>query len=139
MAAKLTNKGQEAMLYGTATPNGGLANLAAAIRLYDGTSTPNKNGTGFVQVTAGNGYAAGGTVITRGNWTLALDSGDNKLTLNDIVITASGGNIANVAGAYLVDAANNVLAWWERVAPATLAPGEVLTLDDLAIKLIDGP
>ena len=137
MAAKLTNKGQEYLLHGTATPNGGLTNLATAVRLYDNTSVPNKNGSGFVQVASGNGYPVGGTLITRASWALALNLGDQRITLADIVLTASGGNIPNIAGAYFVDAGGLVLAWWERGSSLTLGPGETLTLDDLSVKLID--
>lgn len=133
MASSMANKGQEYMLMGTTTPNGGIANLATALRLYDSTSTPNKNGTGFNQLAGGNGYTTGGVAITRSNWTLGFNGADRTMVLNDITFTATGGSLVNIAGAYLVDGSNNVLAWWERASPVTLTVGQPLTLDDLSI------
>ncbi len=135
MANSLTNKGQEYCLYGTATPNGSLANLGTKLKLYDSTSTPNKNGTGFVEVANGNGYTTGGVAIVRADYALSLDTGNQKVQIADKVFTASGGSILNIAGAYLTDAADNVLAWWERSAAITIASGDTLTLDDLSVKL----
>ncbi len=133
MASSLTNLGEQYALYGTATPNGGLANLIAAIRLYDSTSTPAKAGTGFNQVAAANGYPVGGYTTTRGNWTYSVAAGLGGIVRADLVLAASGGSIPNIAGAYAVDASNNVLCWWERSSPITLASGESLTFDDLTI------
>ena len=136
MANALTNKGQELALMGTATPNGGIANLATAVKLFAAGSTPNKNGTGFNEVASGNGYPVGGFLITRANWVLLLLSGDQAIRLNDILVTAVGGPIANILGAYIVDAGGNVLGWWERATSVTLAPGDDLLLDDLTVKAL---
>jgi hypothetical protein len=135
MANNLTNLGQEYCLLGTNTPNGGIANLAAFIRLLAVGSVPDKNGSGFNQVAAGNGYPAGGFAISRPNWTLVLQSGDNLIRLVDILITAAGGSIPNIAGAYIVNAGGLPLGWWERSA-LTLASGDSLLLDDLTIKAL---
>jgi len=133
MASSLTNKGEELALYGTATPNGGLANLISAIKLYSSTSTPNKNGTGFTEVAAGNGYPVGGYATTRANWTWSVVSGNGKIVRADINVAASGGSIPGIGGAYAINAAGDVLGWWERTSPITLAPGESINFDDLTI------
>lgn len=136
MSNSMTNRGQEYALYGTATPNGGLANLITAIRLYAVGSTPNKNGTGFNQVASGNGYPVGGFAVSRANWTLVLLGLDQAIRLGDISLTAAGGPISNIAGAYAVDGAGNVLCWWERAAGLTLNSGDVVLLDDLTLKAL---
>lgn len=135
MANSLTNKGQEYMLHGTATPNGSLSNLGTKLKLYDGTSTPNKNGTGFVEVANGNGYTTGGIAISRADFTLSLVSLNNQIVIANKVVTAAGGSIPNILGAYLTDASNLVLAWWERTSAITLGSGDTLTLDTLTIRL----
>lgn len=135
MANSFTNKGQEYMLKGTSTPNGGIANLGTKIKLYDNTSTPAKDGTGFVEVGNGNGYTTGGIALTTADFTLSLDTGNNKVVIANKVFTASGGSIPNIAGAYLTDAANNPLAWWERTSSITIAAGDTLTLDTLTLKI----
>ncbi len=109
--------------------------MGTKLKLYDNTSVPVKAGTGFVEVANGNGYTTGGVAITRANYTMSLDTGDEKVVIDDQVFTASGGSISNVAGAYLTDASNNVLAWWERTSAITLASGDTLTLDDLTLKI----
>lgn len=135
MANSFTNKGQEYMLHGTATPNGALSNLGTKLKLYDNTSTPAKDGTGFVEVANGNGYVTGGIAITRADYTLSLDTGNQKIVIANKVFTASGGSISNIAGAYLTDAANAPLAWWERTSSITIGAGDTLTLDTLTLKI----
>ncbi len=131
MANSLTHKGEELAL--KKSP-GSVAYLATAVRLFTGASAPDKDGTGFSEVANGNGYTTGGQVITQANWTYtALTS---KITLADQVWTASGGSIANVRGAYIVNAGGDVLAWWELTSAITLASGDTITLDDLTIKFV---
>lgn len=133
MANSLTNKGQEYALFGTVAPNGGLVNMITAIRLYAVGSVPVKNGSGFVEVANGNGYVAGGYAVARPNWALFLLGADQAVRLNDILVTAVGGSISNILGAYAVDAGGNALAWWERASGVTLVPGDTLLLDDLTL------
>ncbi len=135
MSNSFTNKGQELMLYGTATPNGSIANLGTKLKLYDDTSTPNKNGTGFNEVTAGFGYSTGGYPLLRADYTMSLDTGNEKIVIDNQVLTASGGTIADIAGAYLTNAADDALAWWERVSSVTLNDGDTLTLDTLTLSI----
>jgi hypothetical protein len=128
--AQLTYLGQQYALRGNGVgTTGGLYNLATQLRLYLGNATPSPSGTGFNPVTPGNGYAP--WPITGGDWIVGVVSGAYRITLTTRSVIASG-LIANIAGAYLLDAANNPLAWWER-SPVTLQPGGVLVLDQLAI------
>lgn len=133
MANSLTHKGEELALK-SPTSTGSIARIATAVRLFTGTSAPDKDGTGFTEVANGNGYTTGGKSITEANWTYtALTS---KITLADQVWTASGGSIENVKGAYIVNAGGDVLAWWELTTAITLASGDTITLDDLTVKFV---
>lgn len=144
MANSLTNKGQQYMLAGA----DGICRVGTKLKLYDNTSTPVKAGTGFTEVANGFGYTTGGIAITpftaavpattpttSGSWTLSLDVSDIKLLLANQTWLATGGSISNVLGAYLTDASDEILCWWERGAAITIASGDSLTLDSLYIKL----
>lgn len=138
MTNSLTNLGEQIALMGddVATPaDGAIARLATAVKLFKTGSTPNKDGSGFIEVVGGNGYVTGGTAITFSDWTFAVQSGNGQIKLDDIIYTASGGNIPDINGAYIVDTGGNALGWWERSSPIILTPGDSLTLDDLTIRL----
>ncbi len=138
MSNSLTNKGQELALKGNGTSNGGLARLATKLKLYQTGSAPSKSGAEgveFLQVANGNGYTTGGIAISESDFTYSVVGGNGQIVIGDKVFTASGGAIANIAGAYLTDAGNNVLAWFERSSPTTLASGESITLTGLTIRL----
>jgi hypothetical protein len=91
----------------------------------------------LTEISAGNGYTAGGTAasITSSGHT----SGTYKLVLGDVVFTASGGTIgpfryaelyndtptANSQGAN----ADPLIAWWDYGSSITLADGESFTVD----------
>jgi hypothetical protein len=132
--AALTNLGQTDMLYGTATPNGGLANLGTKLKLYDTSSTPNVNGTGFTETVNGNGYTTGGFALTRSDYTNSLVGGNQQIVIGNKVVTATG-TIPTVAGAFLTDASDAVLCWWDRGSAVTLNSGDTLTLNALTIGL----
>jgi hypothetical protein len=133
VANSLTYDGEKACLLGGAS-DGSLARVAVKVRLYEKTSTPNKDGTGFVEVADGNGYTTGGKTISPSDW--VYDPANSRIKLNDQVWTATGGSIEDIKGAYLVDSLGNVLAWWERATAVTLSSGDTLTLDDLTVELI---
>jgi hypothetical protein len=143
MANSLTNYGQEVALFddrnraaGSATNNGGIAQLGTSLRLYDSTSTPAVDGSGFVEVAAGNGYSTGGITVNTTDYNLSISSGSAQVVLTDQTWTAVGGDISNIYGAYLTDNSNNILAWWERSSATTLADGDTLIADDLTIRLV---
>lgn len=135
MSNSLTQAGQACMLLGAATPNGGLANTAAFLRLFLNTSIPNKDpgSATWNEVPNGNGYAA--IAITRSSWSQAVDvDGNQKLTLATQVITATG-PINNVEGAYLTDSFGNVLAWFDRGSAVNLVAGDTITVTGLYVKI----
>ena len=143
MANSLTNYGQEVALFddrnravGSTSNNGGIAQLGTSLRLYDSTSTPAVDGSGFVEVTSGNGYSTGGITITTVDYNLAISSGSAQVVITDQTWTAAGGDISNINGAYLTDNSGNVLAWWERSSATTLTDGDTLIADDLTIRLV---
>ena len=138
MANSLTYKGEEIALKRPAAPSdkGSVAYAATHVRLFEGTSVPDKDSLVMVfdEISDGNGYTTGGKTITEADWT--YDSDNSKITLADQVWTASGGSIESIAGAYIVNAGGDVLAWWELTGPITLASGDDITLDDLTIKFV---
>lgn len=137
MANSLANKGEEYSLFGDGVSDGSIARKATNLLLFDSTSVPLKDGTGFVEVANGNGYVAGtGKAITVANWTYSVVSQNGQIVLADQVWTASGGNITNILGAYIVDGSANPLAWWERTSAVTLTPGDTLTADNLTVRLV---
>jgi hypothetical protein len=140
MANALTNLGQEIALFndqnGANTNNGGIVKSAARLKMYKNTSTPNKNGTGFNEVDNGNGYTTAGVAITPSDWTMSVVGGNAQVQLADKTWTAVGGQIANIAGAYITDADGRVLAWWERATVMTLNDGDSTTADDLILRIV---
>lgn len=147
MANFLTRKGVETCLKiasgaGTSVGESGLAYAGTQIILMHSSSTPVVNpsdatygaigasGKDFFEVATGNGYTSGGITIDETDWT--YDAANNRITLADQSWTASGGTIAGIAGAFIANAANQVLVYWTRDA-TTLADGATFTLDDLTI------
>ena len=128
--SSLTNPGEQACLKGS-----GFSNTAAKLKLYDNTSVPTKSGVeggAFVEVANGHGYTTGGQAIVDANWTASLVSTTKQIALATFTWTASGGNIANIAGAYITDSSNNVLAWFSRPTLTALS-GDVITVSGLTI------
>lgn len=93
--------------------------------------------TQLTEITAGNGYSAGGT--TSAQSTSAETTGTYKLVIADVVFTASGGTIgpfrypdlyndtptANSQGAN----PDPLIAWWDYGSSITLNSGETFTVD----------
>lgn len=84
----------------------------------------------LTEISAGNGYTAGGTATTISS--SAQSSGTYKLVITDVVFTASGGAIANFRYATLYnDTATNdeLILYWDYGSTVTLASGETFTVD----------
>ena len=84
----------------------------------------------LTDISAGNGYTAGGTAATISS--SAQTSGTYMLVLADVVFTASGGSIGPFRYAVLYnDTATNkeLIGWWDYGSAITLASGETFTVD----------
>lgn len=86
----------------------------------------------LTEISAGNGYTAGGTAATIS--ASAQTSGTYKLTLADVVFTASGGSIGPFRYAVLYNdtptsPADPLIGYWDYGSSVTLAAGETFTVD----------
>ncbi len=111
-------------LDGTHTLKVGLSNTAPVA-----TNTVWAN---ITEITAQNGYSAGGTATTP---TLSeVPAGTANLVCTDVVFTASGGSFGPLQYGVLYNdtptsPADPLIAWWTRAAAVTVNDGETLTMD----------
>jgi len=151
MASSLHRNAMAQMLYeynGGGGPVSGFAQDGNKLKLYTSASSPSKDGiegVEFIEVASGSGYVPDGKQIdfvdhVLGNAPTPPTPANKQIVIQylgaDPSWTASGGSILNIAGAYLTDANDMVLAWWERAAPLTLGDGDTLVCDDLTIRLL---
>lgn len=85
----------------------------------------------LTEISAGNGYSAGGTATTISH---SRSSGTSKIVGTDVVFTASGGTIGPFRYAVLYDdtiasPADPLVAWWDYGSSITLNSGETFTVD----------
>jgi len=86
----------------------------------------------LTEISAGNGYTAGGATATISS--SAQASGTYKLVLADVVFTASGGSIGPFRYAVLYNdtptsPADPLIGWWDYGSSITLQAGETFTVD----------
>jgi hypothetical protein len=84
----------------------------------------------LTDISAGNGYTAGGTAVTI--TASSQTTGLYKLVGDDVTFTASGGSIGPFRYAVLYnDTATNdeLIGWWDYGSSITLLAGETLTVD----------
>lgn len=84
------------------------------------------------EISAGNGYTSGGTQATIAS--SAQSSGTYKLTLNDVVFTATGGSVGPFRYAVLYNdtptsPADPLIGFWDYGSAVTLADTETFTVD----------
>ena len=85
----------------------------------------------LTEISAGNGYTAGGTATTI---TSSTSAGTAKVTGTDVVFTAAGGSIGPLRYAVLYNdtqtsPAKPLIAWWDYGSSITLNDTETLTVD----------
>jgi len=86
----------------------------------------------LTEISAGNGYSAGGTTATFSSG--AQTSGTYKLVLADVTFTASGGSINTFRYAVLYNdtptsPADPLIGWWDYGANITITNGNSFTVD----------
>jgi hypothetical protein len=89
------------------------------------TNTQKSN---LTEITAANGYTAGGTATTP---TLTNSSGTEKLVCSNVVFTASGGAIAQFRYVVLYNSTatnSELIAWWDFGSEVNLASGATFTV-----------
>jgi len=82
----------------------------------------------LTEISAGNGYTAGGTATTI---TVSETAGTATVQGTQVVFTASGGSIATFQYAVLYNdtAPNkNLVAWWDNASAVNLASGDTFTV-----------
>ncbi|AEI71092.1 hypothetical protein [EBPR siphovirus 2] len=86
----------------------------------------------LTEISAGNGYTAGGTAATQSS--SAQSSGTYKLVLADVTFTASGGSIGPFRYAVLYNdtptsPADPLVGYWDYGTALTLTSGNSFTVD----------
>ena len=111
-------------------------NLATdTLKVYLSNATPDAAADAvyadLADITAGNGYTAGGNVATQTS--SSQTGGIYKLVLADPATwTATGGSIGPFRYAVLYNfttASGNLIGWWDYGSSITLASGDTFTVD----------
>lgn len=149
MASGVTNKGKYQLLnivYRNATEP---TNLYVALCTDAVTPTADTNTfSDLTEVTAGNGYTAGGFSLNRDGTDFDVltedDTGDQAfIQIKNVAWTASGGDLPSAGAARwailtddnVTQSAREVYAWWDLVSNRVVSVGQTLTLVDLQITI----
>lgn len=94
-------------------------------------SASNTQLSDITQITAANGYTAGGTASTIG---ISETSGTTTVTASDVVFTAAGGSIGPLRYAVIYNdsatsPADALLGYWDYGTNLTITDGNSLTVD----------
>ena len=86
----------------------------------------------LTEIAAGSGYTAGGAALTIS--ASAQTGGTYKLTINDVTITAAGGNIGPFQYVVLYNdtptsPADPLIGWYDYGTPITITNGNSFTVD----------
>ncbi len=87
----------------------------------------------IVDISAGNGYSAGGSAIS--GTSFSQTSGTATLAASTLVFTASGGTIGPFRYAVVYNstaAGGPLIGWWDYTSSITLADTETFTVNDSA-------
>lgn len=101
-------------------------------KVYLSNATPSASAdaviTDLAEISAGNGYTAGGTDVQND---LSETAGTASVTGVDVVWTASGavGPFRYVVLYNDTSASDNLVAWWDYGSSISLANGETFTVD----------
>jgi hypothetical protein len=114
----------------------GVHNLNSnALKILLTNTAPNATNTvkaDLTEISAGNGYSAGGAALSGVSY--SQSSGTGKLTGTDPVIAATGGSIGPFRYAVLYNdtptsPADPLIGYWDYGSSITLLDGESLTVD----------
>ena len=105
---------------------------AHTFKVYLSNATPSASldalKADLAEITAGNGYTAGGTATTIA---VSETGGTTTVTGTQVVFTASGGTIGPFQYAVLYNDTStnkNLVAWWDYGSAVTLNDGETFTV-----------
>ena len=91
--------------------------------------------TDITEISAGNGYSAGGTQATLVS--SSQSGGTYKLILNNVTFTASGGSIATFRYAVLYNAtpaSGNLVGWWDYGTTLSITSGNSFQVQTDAVN-----
>lgn len=92
------------------------------------TVATNEINTDITEITAANGYSAGGAAVPNVTWTNS--SGTSTLAGDAVVFTASGGSIATFRYAVLYDSTSGFLiGYWDYGTGVTITTGNTFTVN----------
>lgn len=107
------------------------ANDTIKVLLSNSAPAPSTDDTSadISEITAGNGYTAGGETLTVTAWQ-GDGSGGVELVISDKTVTASGGSIGPFRYAIIYNATSDRLMWYyDRGSELTLSDGDSVDVD----------